>query len=171
MADTIRLAGIVRESITDGPGIRFTVFCQGCPHHCRECHNMETWDPDGGRSVPVSRILEEIDKNGLIGGVTFSGGEPFDQPEAFLSLACEIEKRGLDIVAYTGYLYEELVSMENPAVTELIKKCSLLIDGPYMAERRDLSLRFRGSSNQRIIDVKETFKSGKIVLANEFMVW
>ena len=90
-AGTIRLAGIVRESIVDGPGFRFTVFCQGCPHHCPGCHNQQTHDFAGGKDVALSRILEEIDKNPLLSGVTFSGGEPFCQAGAFADLAEEVE--------------------------------------------------------------------------------
>ena len=170
---SIRLAGIIRESITDGPGIRFVVFCQGCPHHCEGCHNQETWDFNGGKDVSIEKILDAIDQNGLINGVTFSGGEPFQQPEAFLALAKEIRKRGLDLMIYTGYLYEDLKAKNDPNIDELIHLADYIVDGPFILEQRDISLKFRGSTNQRIIDVKETEKmadSNKIILAKEFMV-
>lgn len=164
------MAGVVKESITDGPGIRFTVFCQGCPHRCQGCHNMQTWDKNGGNEVEIDRILKAVDENPIIRGVTFSGGEPFCQAEAFNILADEIIKRGLDIVIYTGYVFEDLLKCQDKNVKELIKKAFLIVDGPFIEEKKDLSLKFRGSSNQRIIDVEKTLKSDKIVLANEYMV-
>ena len=170
---TIRLAGIVRESITDGPGIRFVVFCQGCPHHCQGCHNPETWDKCGGKDVSIDKILDAIDQNGLINGVTFSGGEPFEQAEGFLALAQEVKKRNLNIMIYTGYLYEDLKAKEDPYVDQLIHMADYIVDGPFVLEQRDISLKFRGSQNQRIIDVAETEKlenSSEIMLAKEFMV-
>lgn len=164
-AAVIRLAGIVRESIVDGPGIRFTVFCQGCPHHCKGCHNPKTHDFEGGSDCSVEKLLTEIDKNPLLSGVTFSGGEPFCQPEGFSALAKEVKKRGLDIVVFSGYTYEELSEMEKtqPAVSELLEYTDLLIDGRYVEEERDLTLSFRGSRNQRIIDIGKTRAAGKII--------
>ena len=171
--NSLKIAGIIRESITDGPGIRFVVFSQGCPHHCEGCHNMETWSFEGGNEVSIDKILEAIDENGLINGVTFSGGEPFAQPEGFLKLAREIRKRNLGLMIYTGYLFEDLVAMADDNINELIHLADYIVDGPFVLEKRDISLKFRGSSNQRIIDVKETEKIGnlsKIVLAKEYMV-
>lgn len=155
---TLRLAGIVRESIVDGPGFRFTIFCQGCPHHCPECHNPATHDFKGGKEITFDRLLAEIDKNPLLAGVTFSGGEPFCQAEAFASLAKEIKKRNLDIVTFTGYTYEQLLDMAetDPAIQHLLDCTDLLIDGPFIKEEKDLTLQFRGSRNQRIIDMKAT---------------
>lgn len=168
-ATSIRLAGIVRESIVDGPGFRFAVFCQGCPHGCPDCHNPATHDFSGGKDVAISRILEEIDKNPLLAGVTFTGGEPFCQPEAFVALAEEVKKRNLDIVTFTGYTYEQLLEQAetNAAVQDLLDCTDLLIDGPFLKEEKDLTLSFRGSRNQRIIDMKATGKTGNVVLWNE----
>ncbi len=166
----LRMAGVVRESITDGPGIRFTIFSQGCPHKCKGCHNMQTWDFDGGKDVSIEKILMAIDETPIVRGVTFSGGEPFAQPEAFYELSCEIKKRGLDIVAYTGYTLEKLLKSDDEAVMKLLHNIWLLVDGPFLEEEKDLSLKFRGSSNQRIIDVRDSLKTGKIVLANEYML-
>ncbi len=156
--DTLRLAGVIRESIVDGPGFRFAIFCQGCPHHCPDCHNPDTWDFEGGKETSFERILEEIDKNPLLSGVTFSGGEPFCQAEALAELADEIKKRNLDIVTFTGYTYEELKVMaeKDTAVSDLLNKTDLLIDGPFLKEEKDLTLQFRGSRNQRIIDMDAT---------------
>ncbi|QAT42802.1 anaerobic ribonucleoside-triphosphate reductase activating protein [Aminipila luticellarii] len=164
---SIRIAGIVRESIVDGPGIRFTVFCQGCPHGCKGCHNPETHDFKGGYDCSIEKLLHEIDKDPLLSGVTFSGGEPMCQPEAFLTLAREIKKRELNIVIFTGYTLEELQSMadENPSIGELLLFTDYLIDGRFVREERDLTLQFRGSGNQRYIDMNLTREAGHIVSA------
>ncbi|MDO4745894.1 MAG: anaerobic ribonucleoside-triphosphate reductase activating protein [Bacillota bacterium] len=165
-ADSIRLAGIVRESIVDGPGIRFTIFCQGCPHACEGCHNPETHDFAGGSDCHIDRLLEEINKNPLLAGVTFSGGEPFCQPEAFLQLGRMIKEKGLNITVFSGYTLEQLNDMgvQRPAVKELLDITDILIDGPYVKEERDLTLQFRGSRNQRVIDMNETRKSGEVAI-------
>ena len=146
---------MIRESIVDGPGFRFAIFCQGCPHHCPGCHNPNTWDFEGGNDTSFEKILNAIDQNPLLAGVTFSGGEPFCQAEAFSALADEIHKRNLDIVTFTGYTLEELREMAKTdmAVGELLDKTDLLIDGPFIKEEKDLTLQFRGSKNQRIIDM------------------
>lgn len=164
---SIRIAGVIRESIVDGPGIRFTVFCQGCPHHCEGCHNPETHDFKGGYDCSIEKILTEIDKNPLLSGVTFSGGEPMCQPEAFLTLAHEIKKRGLDIVIFTGYSIEELQLMteNNQYIKELLLLTDYLVDGRFELKQKDLALKFRGSKNQRYIDMNLTRKAGQIVLA------
>lgn len=121
---TIRIAGIVRESIVDGPGIRFVVFAQGCPHKCPGCHNPQTHDFQGGYDCSIETILLEIDKNPLLAGVTFSGGEPFCQAERFLPLAKEIKNRRLDLVAYTGYTLEQLQDMAavDQHISQLLSK-------------------------------------------------
>ena len=163
--DFIRIAGVVRESIVDGPGIRFTVFCQGCPHGCPGCHNPETHDFNGGTECSIDRILEEIDKNPLLSGVTFSGGEPFCQPEAFFKLAVNVKERNLNVAVFSGYTYEELLKMSESysAIGNLLSVADMLIDGPFIMEERDLTLQFRGSRNQRVIDLKKTRESGNIV--------
>ena len=165
-ADSIRLAGIVRESIVDGPGIRFTVFCQGCPHACEGCHNPETHDFAGGKDISIERLLEEIDKDKLLAGVTFSGGEPFCQAEAFACLGRGVKERGLNITVFSGYTLEELQEMavQRADVRELLELTDILIDGPFINELRDLTLQFRGSSNQRVIDMNETRKTGELAI-------
>ncbi len=165
---SIRLAGVSKESIVDGPGLRFTVFCQGCPHHCEGCHNPGTHDFKGGYDCNIEKILNEIDKNPLLRGVTFSGGEPMCQPEAFLELAEEVKKRNLDIVIFSGYTFEEIQGMagENPYVKKLMSLSDYLVDGRFVKSVKDLTLRFRGSKNQRFIDLKKSREQGKIVLAN-----
>ncbi len=164
---SIKIAGIVRESIVDGPGIRFTIFCQGCPHNCQGCHNPETHDFQGGYDCSLEKLLNEIDKDPLLSGVTFSGGEPMCQAESFLMLAKEIKKRKLDIVIFSGYTFEELENMckEDVAVKELLDLTDFLIDGKFDKDKKDLTLKFRGSSNQRVIDMNLTRKSGQITLS------
>lgn len=167
---SLRIAGVVKESIVDGPGIRFVVFCQGCPHHCPGCHNAETHDFDGGYDCSVEKILEAVDANPLLDGVTFSGGEPACQPEGFLTLAKEVKGRGLDVIMYSGYTLEELLQMgkENPVLLELLGQLDILVDGRYTESQRDLTLLFRGSKNQRVIDVPASLKAGKAVASEKF---
>ena len=162
----LRLAGVIRESIVDGPGIRFTVFCQGCPHGCPGCHNEATHDFSGGFDCDIEKIMAAIDQNPLLSGVTFSGGEPFCQAEGFLALAKEIKKRPkLDIIAYSGYTSEELRKLgeQDPAVSALLEIIDYLVDGRFVMEQRDLTLEFRGSRNQRFIDMAATRAAGKPV--------
>lgn len=164
--DTLRIAGIMRESIVDGPGIRFAVFCQGCPHDCPDCHNPETHDFNGGTEVSIEKILKAIDENPMLKGVTFSGGEPTCQAEGFLTLAKAVKARGLDITVFSGYTYEQLMQRaeEEPALARLLELTDLLIDGPFVKAKKDLTLQFRGSSNQRLIDMNATREAGQIVL-------
>lgn len=168
---TIRLAGVVRESIVDGPGLRFTVFCQGCPHGCEGCHNPATHDFEGGYDCEISKIIAAVDENPLLDGVTFSGGEPMCQPEAFTVLAEELKKRNLNIMVYTGYTYEELLRLAEtrPAVGKLLELTDYLVDGRFILAQRDLTLPFRGSTNQRILDMKQTLAAGKPVLAEKYL--
>lgn len=162
----LRIAGITRESVVDGPGIRMVVFTQGCPHACHGCHNPHTHDPNGGRLIKTSEILTLVENTKLIRGVTFSGGEPFLQPRQLAYLAKEIRRKGLDIVTYTGFVFEELLAMavRLPHIKDLIKCTDILIDGPYRAAERDLRLAFRGSHNQRLIDIQSSLRKGKVVL-------
>ncbi|MGI5893249.1 MAG: anaerobic ribonucleoside-triphosphate reductase activating protein [Candidatus Merdivicinus sp.] len=160
MPDTIRIAGIIRESIVDGKGLRFVVFGQGCPHHCPGCHNPQTHDFAGGKSVPIAKLVEEIQKNPLLQGVTFSGGEPFAQIDAFTALARKIRElpQKLDITVYSGYTWEQLQKL--PHADQLLQLCDYLIDGPFLLDQRDISLKFRGSRNQRYLDLKRTRRFG-----------
>ena len=169
----IRIAGLVRESIVDGPGLRFVVFCQGCPHSCPGCHNAATHDFSGGYDCEIEKILSAIEKDPLLDGVTFSGGEPMCQPEGFYELAREIRRRfpQMNIVTFTGYTYEELemLAAENPDLQGLLDLTDLLIDGPFVEAQKDLTLRFRGSRNQRIFDMNATRQQKKPVLAEEYL--
>lgn len=161
----LRLAGVIRESIVDGPGIRLVIFTQGCPHHCEGCHNPQTHDFNGGYISNPENILKVIDQNPLLKGVTFSGGEPFMQAEALAELAVEIHRRNLDILTYSGFTFEEILESvdKHPDRKKLLEQTDYLIDGKFMLELKSLNLQFRGSSNQRIIDVKKSLEMGKVV--------
>ncbi|WP_334110224.1 anaerobic ribonucleoside-triphosphate reductase activating protein [Thermodesulfitimonas autotrophica] len=159
----LRIAGVVRESVVDGPGLRYVIFAQGCPHRCPGCHNPETWDPAGGYEITAAELLADISRNPLIAGVTFSGGEPFAQAAAFAALGRALREEGYNIVTYTGYTYEELQTIAEKGVRELLAVTDILIDGPFILAERDLTLPFRGSKNQRIIDLRATRTSETIV--------
>ena len=165
--DVVNVAGIVRESIVDGPGFRFVIFCQGCPHGCKACHNPDTHAFKENKLIGVDELFESIMKPRLGKGVTFSGGEPFCQAAPFAKLGEKLKAEGIDILIFTGYEYEELIKMAkyNESIMRLIKTADYIVDGRYKEELRDLSLKFRGSSNQRIIDVKKTLEACKIVEA------
>ena len=156
------LAGIVSDSIVDGPGIRTTVFCQGCPHHCEGCHNPETWEFGCGTPMEEERILEIVRSNPLCRGVTFSGGEPFAQAEGFARLAKLLKAHRYEVAAYSGYTFEQLLR-GTPAQRELLGCIDVLIDGPFLLEQRSLQLPFRGSRNQRILNVPESLSRGEAV--------
>ena len=160
----IRLAGVEPVSITDGPGFRYTVFVQGCPHKCPGCHNPQTHDFAGGYDADTDALLEEMREDPLLAGVTFSGGEPFCQPEPLAQLAHNVHAMGKTVVCYSGWTYEQLLAMEDAAVNDLLSACDVLVDGPFIEAKRTLDLRFRGSENQRCIDLNATRRSGETVL-------
>ena len=151
----IRLAGVAKESIVDGPELRFVIFVQGCPHKCKGCHNPETHSAEGGFMTTTSIIWREIMANPLLKGITFSGGEPFLWGRELATIGRAAADRGLNILTYTGYTYDKLLKMAETdrGVYELLSVSNYLIDGPFMEEQRSLSLQFRGSTNQRILDV------------------
>ena len=159
---TLVLAGITEDSIVDGPGIRTTFYGQGCPHHCPGCHNPETWAFEGGTPMPVGRLAEVVRSNPLCHGVTFSGGEPFAQAEAFAELAGILRKDGYEIASYSGYTIEELMA-GTESQRKLLKQLDVLIDGPFLLGERSLELNFRGSRNQRILNVPASLSAGKAV--------
>lgn len=156
----MKLAGVIKESIVDGPGIRFVIFSQGCPHKCNGCHNPATHDFDAGFHIEFQKILDELDKNPLIKGVTFSGGEPFCQAKEFSDLAKLIKAKGLDIVTYTGYTFEQIRDnfTTNKSWEELLKYTDILVDGRFDESQKDLTLKFRGSKNQRVLDIKKSLE-------------
>ncbi|MDI7245871.1 MAG: anaerobic ribonucleoside-triphosphate reductase activating protein [Bacillota bacterium] len=164
----LRLAGITRESAVDGPGIRAVVFAQGCPHRCKGCHNPETHDPGGGRVLALDEILERLRLTPIMRGVTFSGGEPFMQAGGFAQLGRLLKAMGLDIVTYTGYTWEALTGPDAQAAWgRLLDVTDVLVDGPFIEDAKDAAIAFRGSRNQRIIDVRESLRLGVVVDLSE----
>lgn len=166
LENQLQLAGIVRESIVDGPGLRFVVFAQGCPHQCQGCHNEATHAFHGGFDSSPEKVIKEIDKNPLLQGVTFSGGEPFCQSKEFYRLAVMVKERNLQLLAFSGYTLEELVALSEKDlfILKLLAQLDFLIDGPFLLEERDLTLEFRGSKNQRMLSKKEIANYCKKVL-------
>ncbi len=158
----LNLSGIVEDSIVDGPGIRLTVFSQGCPHHCPGCHNPETWPFDCGTPMSEERILQIARGNPLCRGVTFSGGEPFSQAEGFAKLAVLLKEAGYEVASYTGYTFEHLLT-GSPEQRRLLEAIDVLIDGPFLLAQRSLEIAFRGSRNQRILDVPKSLAAKEAV--------
>jgi len=147
---TLRIAGIADDSVVDGPGVRFTVFTQGCLHRCEGCHNPETWDTNNGYKITVDEIMKMYMENPLLTGITFSGGEPFLQPLPLANLADKVHETGGDVWCYTGYTLEHLRDDGWPRQKLLLDKVDALVDGEFRIAERDLSLLFRGSKNQNI---------------------
>lgn len=162
--EKIKIAGIVEESIVDGPGIRFVIFTQGCPHNCKGCHNPQTHDFNGGKNMDIDEIVSQINEDPLLKGVTLSGGEPFMQAKQLSNLVDKVDNK-LNIITYTGFKYEELLEKANEdnSFMELLSRTDILIDGKFELENKKENLKYRGSSNQRAIDVKQSLSSGKII--------
>ena len=155
----LRIAGIVKESIVDGLGLRYVIFTQGCPHRCAACHNPDTHDPTGGYTIAITELLHSINATKLIAGVTFSGGEPFMQAAICAQLAKLSKKTNssLNILTYTGYYYAELLAMakQDAAISDFLQTTDILIDGPYDVKQKSFDLPFRGSKNQNIIYLRK----------------
>ena len=181
----LRVYGFSQESFVDGPGIRFVIFTQGCENACPHCHNPASWDINGGKRYTTREVIKMIknaakrpgkafpqaDKKtpcGKIQGVTFSGGEPFMQAGALIPVAQAVKSMGLDITTYTGHVYEDLARHADEDVKALLSLTDYLIDGPFIYSKRDIGMKFRGSSNQRIIDMNETRKAGFVVECSVF---
>ncbi len=162
----LELSGIVTDSIVDGPGIRTTVFSQGCPHHCEGCHNPETWAFGTGTPMDEERLVQIVQSNPLCRGVTFSGGEPFAQAEGFAKLARLLKEKGYEVASYTGYTFEALLK-GTTAQQELLAQIDILIDGPFLLKERSLELSFRGSKNQRILDAPKSLAAGTAVSTDQ----
>lgn len=158
----LKIGGLENDSIVDGPGLRLTIFLQGCKTHCPGCHNPQLQDLNGGQYFSAEEIFNIAKKNPLLDGITFSGGEPFLQAGNLIHLTGLFRQEHYDIAVYSGYLFENLI--KEPASLKLLKLVDTLVDGPFLLERRNLSLKFRGSDNQRIIDVQESLRQNKIIL-------
>lgn len=159
---TLRVYGMVNDSIVDGPGLRLAIFAQGCPHACPGCHNPASHDPAGGQDVSIAEILERVRKNPLLSGITLTGGEPMEQAAACLALVRALPQ-GLNVWLYSGWTWEELMRSGDASRIALAKACDVLVDGRFVQAERSLSLPFRGSANQRPVDVKTTLAQGRVV--------
>lgn len=168
--ESIRISGIINESIVDGPGIRLVVFAQGCIHNCKDCHNPHTHNFSDGYDMEINDIIELIKSNSLLDGLTLSGGDPFEQPLAASKLAIKVKDLGLSVVTYTGYTFEKLIKRgeQSQEVKALLLATDILIDGCFQIENKDLTLPFIGSSNQRIIDVRLSLDKKEIVLERSY---
>lgn len=169
----LRLASdLTYDSIVDGPGLRMVIWTQGCIHHCYKCHNPQTHRLDAGIVVDTNYVIDKIKRLKLHRGVTLSGGEPFLQPKALAIIAKSAKLQGLDVWCYTGFKFEYLINKENPLYLEnkkLLKYIDVLVDDKFIFEKRNIGLKFRGSSNQRIIDVKRSLEEDSVILKNEYM--
>ena len=169
----LRLASdLTYDSIVDGPGLRMVIWTQGCIHHCYKCHNPQTHKLDGGMVVDTDYIIEEVKKLKLHRGITLSGGEPFLQPKALELIAKSAQLENLDVWCYTGFKFEYLINNKNPLYVynkKLLQYIDVLVDGKFVYEKKDIGLKFRGSSNQRIIDVKNSLYKKEIILKDEYM--
>lgn len=158
----IRLASSCSvDSAVDGPGLRTVIWTQGCPHNCKGCHNPHTHSYDKGIWVDTSEIIDLLRKVKLQQGITLSGGEPFEQPQALLEIVVEAKKLGLNVWAFSGYTYEQL--MKDEYKKALLTEIDVLVDGRFVEELKDYRLRFKGSKNQRIIDVQTSIQENKII--------
>ena len=156
----LELSGIVSDSIVDGPGIRTAIFCQGCPHHCPGCHNPETWAFGCGTPMEEETLVEIVRSNPLCRGVTFSGGEPFAQAAGFARLAGLLKEKGYEVASYSGFTFEELLEGSEDQ-KKLLRAIDILIDGRFVQSKKSLEIAFRGSTNQRILDVPQSLAAGK----------
>lgn len=157
----LRVLRIVEGTSVDGPGLRTSVYLAGCQHHCPGCHNPQSWNADGGDDMTTDQLLEVIAQNDA--PLTLSGGDPLFQHQAVKQLLQRVKSElKLNVWVYTGFTWEQL--MERPLLKELMKWIDVLVDGPFVQSQRDISLRFRGSTNQRLIDVATTLATGNISL-------
>jgi len=165
----MKIAGLVQESIVDGPGFRYVVFTQGCRICCEGCHNPDTWDPDGGTEVPIDDIIKEMLSNPLTDGLTLSGGEPFEQAADCAGLAAVAREKGLNVWTFTGNTFEELLEQAagDMAVKKLLSLTDVLVDGRFILKQRTLSQKWCGSKNQRVLDTKKSLTENKGVLYDE----
>ena len=157
----MRISGVVNDSIVDGPGLRYTVFVQGCHRNCHGCHNPATHDPAGGYEESIEALIAGLDRNPLADGLTISGGEPFLQTEDCAKLAWLARRRGKSVWVYTGYTYEEILTHKE--FRSLLEEIDVLVDGPFIESEKSYELHFRGSRNQRLINVPASLEEGKVV--------
>lgn len=162
----IRLAGIAENSLVNGKGLRKVFFSQGCSHHCEGCFNQHTWEFAGGRMFDMDELVQKVKDEPFLDGVTFSGGDPFQQADKFAYLAKKLHEANINIWAYTGYTFEELMKLAqtNPYIKQMINNVDVIVDGRFMKDKMSENLKYCGSSNQRVIDVKSSLNENKIIL-------
>lgn len=167
----LAMPNIQSDSIVDGEGIRSVIWFQGCIHNCPGCHNPETHDCNLGIEKSLDDIKKEMDELEFQSGITFSGGDPMMQPEALLELSKYTHQLGMNVWCYTGYTFEELLkkAKEDSVFTEVLKEIDVLVDGRFVQKLKSFNVIFRGSTNQRIIDVKKSLESGKVVLIEKYI--
>jgi len=165
MEKIIRLSGIAYESLVNGPGMRRVFFAQGCKHNCNGCFNKDTHDFCGGEERNVDELIKDTLDNPILRGVTFSGGDPFEQADKFTYMAKAFKEKGLNIWSYTGYTYEYIIENKDKVLgwNELLNNIDVLVDGRFEEEKRQDGLKFRGSTNQRIIDVQKSLKLNEVI--------
>src|SRR3712207_3907897 len=153
---SMKVAGFYEESVSNGEGWRAVLFVSGCPHQCKGCHNEITWDKDYGEMFNEEKILDSIKSNVILKGLTLSGGEPFLYAKDLIPLVSKVRDLGLDIWAYTGFTLEELLCKNDIEILTLLALTDILVDGKFIEDKKDSNLRFRGSSNQRVIDLNRS---------------
>ena len=165
----MRIAGIVQDSIVDGQGFRFALFTQGCPHNCEGCHNPQTHDYNGGTEMTIDEIVKKLLSNPLTDGITFSGGEPFEQASDCAEIAKIARENGLNVWAYSGYTFEQLLekSKTDSGIARLLELTDVLVDGPFVLREKSYDVSWRGSKNQRLINVPESLRLQKAVVMED----
>lgn len=162
----VRICGEIKHSSVNGVGIRYVVFFQGCPHNCPGCHNPETHSISGGDVADTKDIIQRISSTKFLDGVTLSGGEPFLQPRVIAEIAKAAHKMGLNVWAYTGWKYEQLLSTKDRDIIDALKCVDVLVDGPFVKELKSTECIWRGSTNQRLINVPKSLTRNKTITIN-----
>lgn len=165
MENTIRLSGIAYESLVNGPGMRRVFFAQGCKHNCKGCFNVDTHDFCGGEERDIDQLIQDTIDNPILRGVTFSGGDPWEQADKFAYMAKAFKENRLNVWSYTGYTYEYIIENKDKILgwNDLLSNIDVLVDGRYDEDKMQDGLKFRGSINQRVIDVKESARLNKVI--------
>ena len=164
----LSILDILEDTTVDGPGFRTAIYAAGCPNGCPGCHNPQTHDFEGGQDIELDTLLKDMCRNPFIKGVTFSGGEPFCKAEPLYYLAVELKCKGKHLMAYSGYTFEQLLELIDPFVRKLLGQLDLLVDGPFLMEEKNIELRFRGSANQRVLDVPKSLEADEAVWAQQY---
>ena len=162
----IRLSAVIGDSLVNGKGLRKAFFSQGCSHRCKGCFNEHTWSFDGGQICDVDQLVQDTLRESYLSGVTFTGGDPFEQPEPFGYMAEQFHKHGVNIWAYTGYTFEELLELakKDKNIKRMLNNIDVIVDGPFQENKMSDQVLYRGSYNQRIIDVPASLTQNRIIV-------